>query len=108
MWPSGNEPENRSERKKMIKQLYNFIAGLFYDDVNEPCIGRFSLFLGLCLTAYTATAHIDVVGDVTWGEGIVRCAPGLIGLLAYCFSRLMECKEFIAETALKLKKKGKE
>jgi len=85
-----------------------FIKGLFLDDVNEPCIGRVSLFIGLLLTAYTATAHIDACGDVTWGEAIVRCAPGIIGMLAYCFSRLMECKEFVAETAQKLSKKGKE
>lgn len=81
-----------------------FIKGLFLDDVNEPCIGRISLFIGLLLTVYTATVHIDATGDVTWGEAIVRCAPGLIGLFAYCFSRLMECKEFVAEVAEKLKK----
>ncbi len=81
-----------------------FIKGLFLDDVSEPCIGRVSLFIGLLLTAYTATAHIDSGGDVTWGETVVRCAPGLIGLFAYCFSRLMECKEFVAETAEKLQK----
>lgn len=92
----------------MIKRFCNFTSGLFHDDANEPCIGRLSLFVGLILTAYTATVHIDSSGAVSWGEAIVRCAPGLIGLLAYCFSRLMECKEFVAETALKLKKKGKE
>lgn len=88
--------------------MISFIKGLFLDDAGEPCIGRVSLFIGLLLTAYTATVHIDASGDVTWGEAIVRCAPGLVGLLAYCFSRLMECKEFVAETAVKLKNKGKE
>lgn len=82
--------------------MLNFIRGLFLDDVQEPCIGRVSLFVGLVLTAYTATVHLDAVGDVSKAEAVVRCAPGLIGLFAYCFSRLMECKEFIADAANKL------
>ncbi len=82
--------------------MLKFIKGLFLDDVQEPCVGRMALFVGLILTAYTATAHLETAGAVSKAEAVVRCAPGIIGLLAYCFSRLMECKEFVAEVATKI------
>ena len=63
--------------------MKKFIKGLFLDDVGEPCIGRFSLFLGIVLTVITGVWSIDTVGDVTLWEAVVRCSPGLIGLIAY-------------------------
>jgi hypothetical protein len=85
--------------------MKKFIKGLFLDDVGEPCLGRFSLFLGMILTVVTGVWGIDTVGDVTVWEAVVRTSPGLIGLIAYIFTRLAEMKEFLAETAEKLKKK---
>ena len=84
--------------------MKKFIKGLFLDDVNEPCLGRFSLFLGMLLTVVTGVWSIDTVGDVTVWEAVVRTSPGLIGLIAYIFTRLAEMKEFLAETAEKFKK----
>lgn len=85
--------------------MKKFIKGLFLDDVGEPCLGRFSLFLGMILTVITGVWSIDSIGDITMWEAIVRTSPGLIGLIAYIFTRLAEMKEFLAETAEKLKKK---
>lgn len=85
--------------------MKKFIKGLFLDDVGEPCIGRFSLFLGMILTVVTGVWSIDAVGDVTLWEAVVRCSPGLIGLIAYVFTRLAEMKEWLAETAEKVVKK---
>ena len=85
--------------------MKKFIKGLFLDDVNEPCLGRFSLFLGMLLTVVTGVWSIDTVGDVTAWEAVVRTSPGIIGLIAYLFTRLAEMKEFLAEAAEKLRKK---
>lgn len=85
--------------------MKKFIKGLFLDDIGEPCIGRFSLFLGMVLTVITGVWSIDTVGDVTLWEAVVRCSPGLIGLIAYVFTRLAEMKEWLAETAKKVVKK---
>lgn len=85
--------------------MKKFIKGLFLDDVNEPCIARFSLFLGLLLTPFTAIWSMDTVGEVTLWEAVARTSPALVGLIAYIFTRLFEAKEFIAETAQKVIKK---
>lgn len=85
----------------MFKEIARFIKGLFLDDVDQPCVGRFSLFVGLILTPLTAIWFMDTGGDITWAEMIVRCSPGIIGLIAYIFTRLAEMKEWIAEQAQK-------
>ena len=85
--------------------MKKFIKELFIDDSGEACIGRFSLFVGMILTVVTGVWDIDTVGDITLWEAIVRTSPGLIGLVAYIFTRAAEMKEWIAETAQKLKKK---
>lgn len=87
--------------------MKKFFKGLFLDDVGEPCIGRFSLFLGIVLTVVTGVWSIDTVGDITLWEAVVRCSPGLIGLIAYIFTRIAEMKEWIAETAQKVVKAKK-
>ena len=89
----------------IMNKVMIFIRGLFEDSEKEPCIGRFSLFLGMILTVFTGVWAIDTVGEVTLWEAVVRTSPALIGLVAYIATRLFECKEFIAETAEKLKKK---
>lgn len=91
----------------MRHTMKEFIKGLFLDDVKEPCIGRFSLFLGIILTVITGVWSIDTIGDVTMWEAAVRTAPGIIGLLSYVFTRLFEAREFIAETAQKVAKAKK-
>ena len=83
----------------MFSKIAKFVKGLFLDDVDQPCIGRFSLFVGLILTPLTAIWFMDIGGDITWAEMIVRCSPGIIGLIAYIFTRLAEMKEWIAEHA---------
>ena len=85
--------------------MKKFIKGLFLDDIGEPCIGRFSLFLGIVLTVVTGVWSIGTVGDVTVWEAVVRTSPGLIGLVAYIFTRLAEMKEWLAEQAEKVVKK---
>ena len=85
--------------------MKKFIKGLFLDDVGEPCIGRFSLFMGMLLTPITAVWSMDVVGEVTLWEAVVRTSPALVGLIAYCITRAFEAKEWIAETAQKVIKK---
>lgn len=87
--------------------MKKFFKGLFLDDVGEPCVGRFSLFIGIFLTVVTGVWDIGTVGDVTLWEAVVRCSPGLIGLIAYIFTRLAEMKEFLAETAEKVVKAKK-
>lgn len=87
--------------------MKNFIKGLFLDDAKEPCIGRFSLFLGMLLTVVTGVWSIGSIGDVTVWEAIVRTSPGLIGLIAYIFTRVAEMKEWIADTAQKVVKAKK-
>lgn len=88
--------------------MKKFIKGLFLDDVGEPCIGRFSLFLGIVLTVITGVWSIDTVGDITMWEAIVRCSPGLIGLIAYCITRAFEAKEYVTEIVEKITKKNKQ
>ena len=88
-----------------MKKLSVFIKGLFEDSEKEPCIGRFSLFIGMILTVVTGVWGIDTVGDITMWEAIVRTSPGLIGLIAYCITRAFEAKEWISDTAEKFKKK---
>lgn len=88
--------------------MKKFIKGLFLDDVGEPCIGRFSLFLGIVLTVITGVWSIDTVGDVTLWEAVVRCSPGLIGLIAYCITRAFEAKEYVTEIVEKITKKNKQ
>lgn len=87
--------------------MKKFFKGLFLDDVGEPCVGRFSLFIGMCLTVITGVWSIDAIGEITVWEAVVRCSPGLIGLIAYIFTRLAEMKEFLAETAEKVVKAKK-
>jgi hypothetical protein len=87
--------------------MKKFIKELFQDDVKEACIGRFSLFLGLVLTVFTATIDMDIEGEMTWAEAALRASPGIIGLIAYIFTRLYESKEFIAETSEKIIKAKK-
>ena len=87
--------------------MKKFIKGLFLDDVDSPCIGRFSLFLGLLLTPFTAMWSMGTVGEVTLWEAVVRTSPALIGLVAYIATRLFECKEFIAEATEKVVKAKK-
>lgn len=87
--------------------MKKFIRELFEDDSKQICMGRFSLFMGMLLTPITAVWSMDVVGEVSLWEAVVRCSPGLIGLIAYCFTRLFECKEFLAETAEKVVKAKK-
>lgn len=87
--------------------MKKFLKGLFLDDVGEPCIGRFSLFLGIVLTVVTGVWSIDTIGEITMWEAVVRCSPGLIGLIAYIFTRIAEMKEWIAETAQKVVKAKK-
>jgi hypothetical protein len=87
--------------------MKKFFKGLFLDDVGEPCVGRFSLFIGMFLTVITGVWSIDTVGEITVWEAVVRCSPGLIGLIAYIFTRIAEMKEWIAETAQKVVKAKK-
>lgn len=83
----------------MFTKIAQFIKGLFLDDVDQPCIGRFTLFIGLMLTPFTAVWSMDTPGDIGAWEAAVRCSPGIIGLIAYIFTRLAEMKEWIAEQA---------
>lgn len=83
----------------MFTKIAQFVKGLFLDDVDQPCIGRFSLFIGLILTPFTAVWSMDTPGDIGAWEAAVRCSPGIIGLIAYIFTRLAEMKEWIAEHA---------
>lgn len=87
--------------------MKKFFTEMFQDDVKEFCVGRFSLVLGMILTVITGVWSIDTIGEITVWEAVVRCSPGLIGLIAYCFTRLFECKEFLAETAEKVVKAKK-
>ncbi len=87
--------------------MKEFIKGLFLDDVGEPCIGRFALFMGIFLTVITGVWSIDTIGDITVWEAVVRTSPGLIGLIAYIFTRLAEMREWIADTAQKVVKAKK-
>ena len=87
--------------------MKRFIREMFQDDVHEICVGRVSLVLGLFLTVITASIDMDVAGDVTWAEAALRASPGIIGLIAYVFTRAFEAKEWIAETSEKFIKKGK-
>jgi hypothetical protein len=61
----------------------------------------------MCLTVITGVWSIDTIGEITVWEAVVRCSPGLIGLIAYIFTRIAEMKEWIAETAQKVVKAKK-
>lgn len=87
--------------------MKKFIRELFIDDSGEACVGRFSLFIGMFLTVITGVWSIDTIGEITVWEAVVRCSPGLIGLIAYIFTRIAEMKEWIAETAQKVVKAKK-
>ena len=87
--------------------MKKFFKGLFLDDVGEPCVGRFSLFIGMFLTVITGVWSIDTIGEITVWEAVVRCSPGIIGLIAYIFTRIAEMKEWIAQTAEKVIKAKK-
>lgn len=87
--------------------MKKFLTELFQDDVHEFCIGRFSLFMGLILTLFTATIYMNTDGEVSWAEAALRASPGIIGLLAYVFTRLYESKEWCADLAKSLTKKAK-
>lgn len=87
--------------------MKEFVKGLFLDDVNSPCIGRFALFMGIILTVITGVWSIDTIGEITLWEAVVRTSPGLIGLIAYIFTRLAEMREWIADTAQKVVKAKK-
>lgn len=84
--------------------MKKFIKELFIDDSGEACIGRFSLFLGMLLTVITGVWGIDTIGDLTAWEAIVRTSPGLIGLVAYIFTRLAEMKEWVSDLTKNLTK----
>lgn len=87
--------------------MKEFVKGLFLDDVNSPCIGRFALFMGIILTVITGVWSIDTIGEITVWEAVVRTSPGLIGLIAYIFTRLAEMREWISDTAQKVVKAKK-
>lgn len=82
--------------------MRKFIREMFSDDVHEICVGRVSLILGLLLTVITATVDMDVALEMSWAECVLRCSPGIIGLVAYISTRLFEAKEFIAEVSDKI------
>ena len=84
--------------------MKKFVKELFIDDSGEACIGRFSLFLGMLLTVITGVWGIDTIGDLTAWEAIVRTSPGLIGLVAYIFTRLAEMKEWVSDLTKNLTK----
>lgn len=88
--------------------MKKFFKGLFLDDVGEPCVGRFSLFIGMFLTVITGVWSIDAIGEITVWEAVVRCSPGLIGLIAYCITRAFEAKEYVTEIVEKIAKKDKQ
>lgn len=88
--------------------MKRFFTEIFQDDVKEFCVGRFSLILGMLLTVVTGVWSIDTVGDITMWEAIVRCSPGLIGLVAYCITRAFEAKEYVTEIVEKITKKNKQ
>lgn len=96
-----------AEIKEEIKKskIKDFIYGLFLDDTNEPCMGRFALFLGLILLPITAIWNLDTEGEISMWEAVVRTSPALTGLIAYVFTRLYECREWVAEVAKGLKKR---
>lgn len=84
--------------------MKKFIKELFIDDSGQACIGRFSLFLGMLLTVITGVWGIDTIGDLTAWEAVVRTSPGLIGLVAYIFTRLAEMKEWVSDLTKNLAK----
>lgn len=84
--------------------MRKFFKEMFQDDVKEICIGRFSLFLGLILTVFTATIDMDVEGEMTWAEAALRASPSIVGLIAYVFTRAFEAKEWVADLAKTIKK----
>lgn len=87
--------------------MKKFFTEIFHDDVKEFCVGRFSLVLGMILTVITGVWSIDTIGEITVWEAVVRTSPGLIGLIAYIFTRIAEMREWIAEVAQKVVKAKK-
>jgi len=85
--------------------MKKFISQMFQDDTHEICIGRFSLLFGLILTAFTATADMDIEGEMSWAEAALRASPAIVGLIAYVATRLFECREWIADITKTLKGK---
>ncbi len=85
--------------------MKRFLRELFEDDTHEFCIGRFSLFLGMILTVFTATVYMDTEVELTWAEAALRASPAIVGLVAYIFTRLAEMKEWIADITKTLKGK---
>lgn len=85
--------------------MTKFFREMFNDDTHEICVGRFSLFLGLLLTVVTATVDMDIEGEMTWAEAALRASPGIIGLIAYVFTRAFEAKEWVADMAKTIRKK---
>lgn len=85
--------------------MKKFFLEMFQDDTKEICIGRFALFLGLILTVFTATADMDVEGELGWAEAALRASPAIIGLIAYVATRLFECREWVADITKTLKGK---
>ena len=87
--------------------MKKFIREMLEDDTHQICVGRVSLILGLCLTVITSTVYMGVEIEMTWAEAALRASPGIIGLVAYIFTRAFEAKEWIAETSEKFLKKSK-
>ena len=86
---------------KMLKRL----SEMFEDDTKSLCIGRFSLLLGLILTAFTATVDMDIEGEMSWAEATLRASPAIVGLVAYVMTRAFEAKEWVADITKTLKGK---
>lgn len=87
--------------------MRKFIREMLEDDTHQICVGRVALVLGLFLTVVTSTVYMGVAVEMTWAEAALRASPGIIGLVAYVFTRLFEQREFIAEVSEKLIKKSK-
>lgn len=87
--------------------MKKFIREMLEDDTHQICVGRVSLILGLCLTVITSTVYMGVAIEMTWAEAALRASPGIMGLVAYIFTRAFEAKEWIAETSEKFLKKSK-
>lgn len=85
--------------------MKKFFTQMFQDDTHEICIGRFSLLLGLILTAFTATVDMDVEGEMSWAEAALRASPAIVGLIAYVMTRAFEAKEWVADITKTLKGK---
>ena len=85
--------------------MRKFFREMFQDDTHEICVGRFSLFLGLILTVFTATVDMDIEGEMSWAEAALRASPAIIGLVAYVMTRAFEAKEWVSDMTKTLKGK---